>query len=96
MYRHLLLPLDDSPLAVDTVRKGVALARTLGARVTFFAGLGVFTLASVAAGLAQNQEMLIGARAVQGIGAALLTPSALALITVKLSHLLNGPRESNS
>jgi len=36
MYSHLLLPLDDSPLAVDTVRKGVALARTLGARVTFF------------------------------------------------------------
>ena len=36
MYRHLLLPIDDSPLAVDTVRKGVALARTLDARVTFF------------------------------------------------------------
>jgi nucleotide-binding universal stress UspA family protein/hemerythrin-like domain-containing protein len=36
MYRHLLLPLDDSPLAVDTARKGVQLARSLGARVTFF------------------------------------------------------------
>ena len=36
MYRHVLLPLDDSPLAVDTARKGVQLARSLGAQVTFF------------------------------------------------------------
>jgi nucleotide-binding universal stress UspA family protein/hemerythrin-like domain-containing protein len=36
MYRHLLVPLDDSPLAVDTVRKAVDLARALGAKVTFF------------------------------------------------------------
>jgi nucleotide-binding universal stress UspA family protein/hemerythrin-like domain-containing protein len=36
MYSHLLVPLDDSPLAFDTVRKAVDLARTLGARVTFF------------------------------------------------------------
>jgi nucleotide-binding universal stress UspA family protein/hemerythrin-like domain-containing protein len=35
MYRHLLVPLDDSPLSTDTVRKAVELARTLGARVTF-------------------------------------------------------------
>jgi EmrB/QacA subfamily drug resistance transporter len=68
---------------------GGRIADVLGTRVTFFAGLGVFTLASVAAGLAQNQEMLIGARAVQGIGAALLTPSALALIP----RLFPDPRE---
>ena len=36
MYKHLLVPLDDSPLAVDTVRKAVAFARTLGASITFF------------------------------------------------------------
>ena len=36
MYRHLLLPLDDSVLAVDTVRQGVSFARTIGARITFF------------------------------------------------------------
>jgi EmrB/QacA subfamily drug resistance transporter len=57
------------------------IADVLGSRGAFFAGLGVFTLASVAAGLAGNQETLIGARAVQGVGAALLTPAALALLT---------------
>lgn len=36
MYRHLLVPLDDSPLAVDTVSRAVELARALGARITFF------------------------------------------------------------
>jgi nucleotide-binding universal stress UspA family protein/hemerythrin-like domain-containing protein len=36
MYRHLLVPLDNSPLAVETVRKAVELARNLGARITFF------------------------------------------------------------
>jgi EmrB/QacA subfamily drug resistance transporter len=41
------------------------------------------------AGLAQNQEMLIGARALQGVGAALLTPASLAL----LSELFPDPRE---
>ena len=41
------------------------------------------------AGLAQNQEMLIGARALQGVGAALLTPASLAL----LPELFPEPRE---
>jgi EmrB/QacA subfamily drug resistance transporter len=68
---------------------GGRLADVLGRRGTFFAGLGVFTLASVVAGLAQNQEMLIGARALQGVGAALLTPASLAL----LSELFPDPRE---
>jgi nucleotide-binding universal stress UspA family protein/hemerythrin-like domain-containing protein len=36
MYRHLLVPLDDSPLAVETVPRAVEFARTLGARITFF------------------------------------------------------------
>ena len=36
MYRHLLVPLDASPLAVDTVQQAVQLARAVGARVTFF------------------------------------------------------------
>jgi EmrB/QacA subfamily drug resistance transporter len=68
---------------------GGRIADVLGTRGAFFAGLGVFTLASAAAGLAQNQEMLIGARAVQGIGAALLTPASLAL----LPALFPDPRE---
>ncbi len=36
MYRHLLVPLDHSPLAVETVSRAVALARSVGARITFF------------------------------------------------------------
>ncbi len=68
---------------------GGRIADVLGKRGAFFAGLVVFTLASVGAGLAQNQEMLIGARAVQGIGAALLTPASLALLT----QLFPDPRE---
>ncbi len=68
---------------------GGRIADVLGMRGTFFTGLAVFTVASVAAGLAQNQELLIGARAVQGIGAALLTPAALAL----LPQLFPDPRE---
>jgi nucleotide-binding universal stress UspA family protein/hemerythrin-like domain-containing protein len=36
MYRHLIVPLDDSPLSVDTVGRAVELARALGAKVTFF------------------------------------------------------------
>ncbi|MFC0861899.1 MFS transporter [Sphaerimonospora cavernae] len=59
---------------------GGRLADVLGARTTFFAGLALFTLASVAAGLAGGQETLIAARALQGVGAALVTPAALALL----------------
>ncbi|GIH72733.1 DHA2 family efflux MFS transporter permease subunit [Sphaerimonospora thailandensis] len=68
---------------------GGRLADVLGARTTFFAGLAVFTLASVAAGLAGGQETLIAARALQGVGAALVTPAALAL----LPKLFPDPRE---
>ncbi|MFI6076148.1 MFS transporter [Actinoplanes sp. NPDC051343] len=68
---------------------GGRIADVVGRRTAFLGGLVVFTLASVAAGLAQNQEMLIGARAVQGLGAALLTPASLAL----LPQLFPNPRE---
>ena len=36
MYRHILVPIDDSPLSIATARKAVALARALGSKVTFF------------------------------------------------------------
>jgi EmrB/QacA subfamily drug resistance transporter len=60
---------------------GGRLADTLGRRRTFLAGLGVFTVASLASGLAQTGTVLVAARAGQGVGAALLAPAALAIIT---------------
>jgi EmrB/QacA subfamily drug resistance transporter len=52
-----------------------------GRRRMFQAGIAVFTLASLLGGLAPNERLLIGARVLQGVGAALAAPSALALIT---------------
>lgn len=59
---------------------GGAAGDRFGRRRVFLIGVGLFTLASVACGLSPDVRFLIGARAVQGIGAALLTPGALALI----------------
>src|SRR5262249_56529528 len=47
----------------------------------FLVGTAVFGLASLLDGLAQSQGMLLGARSLQGVGAALATPAALALVT---------------
>ncbi|MGW5864687.1 MFS transporter [Streptomyces sp. NPDC055239] len=52
-----------------------------GRRRMFQLGIAVFTLASLLGGLAPNEALLIGARVLQGVGAALAAPSALALIT---------------
>jgi EmrB/QacA subfamily drug resistance transporter len=60
---------------------GGRLADLLGRRRTFLAGLGVFTAASFTAGLAGDGSVLIAARAAQGVGAALLSPAALSIIT---------------
>jgi EmrB/QacA subfamily drug resistance transporter len=60
---------------------GGRLADIAGRRRTFLAGLVLFTSASLAAGLAPSAGALIAARAAQGIGASLLTPSALAIVT---------------
>jgi EmrB/QacA subfamily drug resistance transporter len=56
-------------------------ADLLGRRRVFLAGVILFTLASLVCGLATGDVMLIIARAVQGLGAAIITPSALAIIT---------------
>jgi EmrB/QacA subfamily drug resistance transporter len=53
----------------------------LGRKPVFLAGLVVFTVSSLAGGLAQDPGWLIAARVVQGIGAAALAPSSLSLIT---------------
>jgi EmrB/QacA subfamily drug resistance transporter len=53
----------------------------LGRRRMFVAGIGLFTVASLAVGLAQSPAWMITARAVQGVGAAILAPSTLALLS---------------
>src|SRR6185503_16292945 len=57
---------------------GGALGDQLGRRRVFLAGVLVFALASAACGLSPSPGLLIVARAVQGIGAALLVPGSLA------------------
>jgi MFS family permease len=56
-------------------------ADLLGRRRVFMIGLGLFTLASLVGGFAQFQWMLIGARAVQGLGGAIVSPAALSILT---------------
>ena len=60
---------------------GGRLADVFGSRPVMLTGLVIFTLASLASGLAQNETLLIGGRICQGIGAALLSPAALSAIT---------------
>jgi EmrB/QacA subfamily drug resistance transporter len=52
----------------------------LGRRRVFIAGIGLFTLASLAGGLATTGGLLLAARALQGVGGALASPAVLALI----------------
>jgi EmrB/QacA subfamily drug resistance transporter len=60
---------------------GGKLADMLGRRRMFIAGLAIFTAASLACGLANSAGVLIGARIVQGVGAALMNPATLSIIT---------------
>ena len=60
---------------------GGRLADVFGRRRLFLIGLGVFTVASLAAGLSGNATALVASRAVQGLGAALVTPTTLAIIS---------------
>lgn len=57
-----------------------ALSDGIGARATFVLGLATFTVSSLACGLAPSFAVLLTARTVQGVGAALLVPSAMALL----------------
>jgi EmrB/QacA subfamily drug resistance transporter len=55
-------------------------ADLMGRRRVFLAGIVVFTLASLLAGLAWSEASLIGARALQGLGAAIISPAALSIL----------------
>jgi EmrB/QacA subfamily drug resistance transporter len=59
---------------------GGKLADLLGRRRVFVIGLVIFTASSLACGLAEGAPMLIGARVVQGLGAALMNPATLSII----------------
>jgi EmrB/QacA subfamily drug resistance transporter len=61
-------------------------ADILGRRRVFFAGLIVFSLGSLLCGLSWNETSLIGARAIQGLGAATITPSALSILTTTFAE----------
>jgi EmrB/QacA subfamily drug resistance transporter len=60
---------------------GGRLADLLGRRRMFIAGLVLFAVASLAGGLAQSELWLITARGVQGLGAAIVSPAALSIVT---------------
>ena len=60
---------------------GGRIADLLGRRRMFMLGLVVFSLASLAGGMARSETWLIAARAVQGLGAAIVSPAALSIIT---------------
>lgn len=64
-----------------------------GRKRTFLVGLALFTLASLGGGLAQNGTQLLLARAVQGLGAAVLAPSTLTIIT---SAVPEGPARTRA
>ncbi|EQD34578.1 Major facilitator superfamily MFS-1, partial [mine drainage metagenome] len=59
---------------------GGRLADAFGRRRLFLTGLTIFTLASLAAGLVGKVDLLVASRAVQGLGAALVVPTTLAVI----------------
>lgn len=60
---------------------GARLGDLLGRKQIFLIGLGLFTLASLAIGMAQTPVWMLAGRALQGVGAALLAPSTLALLS---------------
>ena len=75
---------------------GGSLGDQFGRKRMFLAGIWLFTLASIACGLAPSIGALITARAIQGVGAAFLVPGSLAIIsasfnTVRTSQRRNSP-----
>ena len=69
---------------------GGAAADQLGRRLIFLTGIGIFAAASLGCGLAPNVQVLIPARAIQGVGAALLIPCSLAIIGASFTEAERG------
>src|ERR671926_604285 len=65
---------------------GGRMADLLGRRRIFVGGLILFTLASLVCGLANDAGVLIAARAVQGVGAAIISPAALSIVTTTFTE----------
>jgi MFS family permease len=65
----------------------------LGRRRTFSGGIALFAVASLAVAFAQSPLWMIGARAVQGVGAAILAPSTLALLSTSFPE---GPQRTRA
>ncbi len=65
----------------------------LGRRQVFVAGIALFTFASMLGGVAQSPAWLLGARALQGVGAAIAAPSTLALLTISFPE---GPERTRA
>src|SRR3954464_5286744 len=68
-------------------------ADLLGRRRVFLAGLVLFTVASLLSGFAWSQGSLIGARALQGLGAAIISPAALSILTTTFAE---GPERNTA
>lgn len=68
-------------------------ADLLGRKRLFLAGVGLFTVASALNGLAESQGMLVAARALQGLGAAMVSPAALSIITTTFE---DGPERTRA
>jgi EmrB/QacA subfamily drug resistance transporter len=65
---------------------GGRLADLMGRRRMFMSGLVLFSIASLAGGLAQSEAWLIAARALQGLGGAIVSPAALSIITTTFAE----------
>jgi EmrB/QacA subfamily drug resistance transporter len=58
----------------------------LGRRQVFLTGTALFSLASLGCAVADSQSLLLGARAIQGLGAAIISPASLAILTASFSE----------
>src|SRR5213080_1342811 len=69
---------------------GGSLGDLVGRRLIFIVGVAVFALASAGCGVASNIQQLIFARGIQGVGAALLVPGSLAIISTSFDEKTRG------